>query len=140
MTDLVIDASVVIKWVVDEPGTAEALSLRRHRLFAPELLVAECANILWKKARRDELSLHEALFAARLLQRADIELSPMRGLLEPATRLAITLDHPAYDCAYLALAERLSCDLITADRRLSSKPLPVGFKPKVLALTASGAL
>ena len=75
MTDLVIDASVAIKWVIEEPGTREALSLRRHRLFAPDLLVAECANILWKKTRRNELTLQEALLAARLLQRADIELA-----------------------------------------------------------------
>src|ERR1700730_17898913 len=105
MIDLVIDASVAIKWVIEEPGTREALSLRPHRLFAPDLLVAECANILWKKTQRNELSLQEALLAARLLQRADIELAPMRAFVEPATRLAIGLDHPAYDCAYLALAE-----------------------------------
>ena len=87
MTDLVIDASVAIKWVIEEPGTREALSLRRNRLFAPDLLVAESANILCKKARRNELTLQEALLAARLLQRADIELAPMRAFLEPATRL-----------------------------------------------------
>jgi len=135
MTDLVIDASVAIKWVIEEPGTREALSLRRHRLFAPDLLVAECANILWKKTRRNELSLQETLLAARLLQRADIELAPMRALLEPATKLAIALDHPAYDCAYLALAESLSCDLVTADQRLCTKALPAGYRSKVLALT-----
>ena len=135
MTDLVIDASVAIKWVIEEPGTREALSLRRHRLFAPDLLVAECANILWKKTRRNELTLQEALLAARLLQRADIELAPMRAFLEPATRLAIALDHPAYDCAYLALAESLPCDLVTADQRLSAKALPAEYRSKVLALT-----
>jgi predicted nucleic acid-binding protein len=135
MTDLVIDASVAIKWVIEEPGTREALSLRRHRLFAPDLLVAECANILWKKTGRNELTLQETLLAARLLQRADIELAPMRALLEPATRLAIALDHPAYDCAYLALAEGLSCDLVTADQRLCAKALPTGYPSKVLALT-----
>jgi predicted nucleic acid-binding protein len=135
MTDLVVDASVAIKWVIEEPGTREALSLRRHRLFAPDLLVAECANILWKKTRRNELTLQEALLAARLLQRADIELLPMLALLEPATRLAIAMDHPAYDCAYLALAEDLSCDLVTADQRLCTKALPAGYRSKVLALT-----
>jgi predicted nucleic acid-binding protein len=56
--------------VIDEPGTREALSLRRHRLFAPDLLVAECANVLWKKARRTELNTDEARLAAGLLQRA----------------------------------------------------------------------
>jgi predicted nucleic acid-binding protein len=135
MTDLVIDASVAIKWVIDEPGTKEALSLLRHRLFAPDLLVAECANILWKKVRRRELTLEEAGLAARLLQRADIELAPMRALLEPATKLAIALDHPAYDCTYLALAESMSCDLVTADQRLSTKALPRGYKSRMFVLT-----
>jgi predicted nucleic acid-binding protein len=138
MTDLVIDASVAIKWVIDEPGTNEALSLLRHRLYAPDLLAAECANILWKKVRRKELSAEEAELAARLLQRADIELAPMRALLEPATRLAIALDHPAHDCTYLALAESMSCDLVTADRRPSAKAQPAGHKSKILALRADG--
>lgn len=99
MTDLVVDASVAIKWVIAERGTPEALSLRRsNRLYAPELLVAECANALWRKTRLAELTKDEAVFAARLLQRADIELVPMRPLLETATKLAMALDHPAYDC------------------------------------------
>jgi predicted nucleic acid-binding protein len=137
VTDLVVDASVAIKWVIEEHGTPEAMSLRRHRLFAPELLVAECANVLWKKIRRRELTADEARLAAKLLQRADVELAPMRALLEPATELAIAMDHPAYDCAYLALAESLSCDLVTADRKLSAKPVPIGYKSRVLGLTTS---
>ena len=137
MTDLVINASVAIKWVTEENGTREALALRRHRLFAPDLLVAECANVLWKKTRRSELSADEARLAARLLERADVELVPMRPLLEPATALAIALDHPAYDCIYLALAEDLSCDLVTADQRLSTKPVPAGLKSRILALTTT---
>ena len=134
MTDLVIDASVAMKWVIDEPGTQQALALRRHRLFAPDLLVAECANVLWKKVRRNELSAEEAQLAARLLERADIELAPMRQFLGAATALAVALDHPAYDCVYLALAESLACDLVTADQGLSAKTLPEGYKSQVIAL------
>src|SRR5271165_3061090 len=70
-----------------------------------ELLVAECANILWKKVRRDELSNEEAL--ARLLQFADIELSPTRMLLEPATRIAI-------DCMGVGFAHSPSLTKIAA--------------------------
>jgi predicted nucleic acid-binding protein len=92
-----------------------------------------------EKVRRSELTPKEAELAARLLQRADVELAPMRALLEPATGLAISLDHPAYDCTYLALAESMSCDLVTADQRLSTKVLPAGYKSKLLALT-EGAL
>ena len=96
MTALVIDASVAIKWVIDETGSEAALALRRYRLSAPDLLVAECANILCKKVRRRELREEEAMLAGRLLQRATVTLVPMRIMLDRATALAIALDHPAY--------------------------------------------
>lgn len=121
MKRLVIDASIAIKWVIEEPGTSEALALRHYRLLSPDLMVAECANILWKKARRQEIDPDEAALAARLLQHAEIELVPMRGLLEPATRLAIELGHPAYDCVYLALAQASGCSFVTADSRFCAK-------------------
>ena len=121
MIRLVIDASVAIKWVIEEVGTAEALELRQHHLLAPDLLVVECANVLWKKVRRKELTNEQAQLAARLLERADIELLPMRRLLEDALTLSLTLGHPAYDCAYLALAAAQRCDFVTADERLVSK-------------------
>lgn len=122
MNTLVIDASIAVKWVVEEEGTPEALSLRHQaRLIAPELLVAECANILWKKVQRGELSKDEALLAARLLEAADIELLPTRPLLVAATRIAIDLNHPAYDCLYLALATASDCRFVTADERFLRK-------------------
>jgi predicted nucleic acid-binding protein len=134
----VIDASIAVKWVVEEDGTANALVLRnRMKLIAPELLVAECANIFWKKVQRDELKQEEALFAARLLQASDIEILPTRTLLEAATRLAIELDHPAYDCVYIALAIERDCRFVTADRQFLRK-LAVGhrrqLRDRVIAL------
>lgn len=122
MTAFVIDASVAVKWVVEENGTAEALALRsQHRLIAPDLLAAECANILWKKVQRRELPENEALLAARLLQSAEIEMLPSRCHMEEATRMAIELDHPAYDCLYLAVAQEQQCSFVTADERLVKK-------------------
>lgn len=122
MTTLVIDASIAIKWVVEEPGTAAALSLlKKARLIAPELLIAECANVLWKKVRGKELSREEALLAARLLQGAALELLPTRPLLDVAVRIAIELDHPAYDCVYIALAMVNDCRFVTADEGLVRK-------------------
>jgi len=119
---LVIDASVAVKWVVEEHGTAEALVLRQKaKLIAPELLVAECANILWKKVQRGELLKDEALLGARLLQGAEIELLPTRFLLEAATRISIEIDHPAYDCLCLALALERKCQFVAADQRLLRK-------------------
>ena len=122
MTKFVIDASIALKWVVQEDGTNQALVLRQHaKLIAPDLLVPECANILWKKVQRKELTRDEALLAARLLQGAEIELLPTRSLLEQAARIAIELDHPAYDCLYLALAMENGCRFVTADERFIRK-------------------
>jgi predicted nucleic acid-binding protein len=116
---LVIDASVAIKWIVQENGTDAALGLRsRFHFIAPDLIVAECSNILWKKTLRSELTSDEAAMASRLLKHADIELQSSRGLIEEMTVLAIDLGHAAYDCAYLTLARQKQLRFVTADKRL----------------------
>jgi predicted nucleic acid-binding protein len=133
VSTLVVDASIAVKWVVEEDGTPQALILRRQaKLIAPDLLTAECANILWKKVQRDELSKEEALLAARLLQAAEIELLPTRPSMEAATRIAIELDRPAYDCVYLAVAIDNDCKFVTADGRLLRK-LDQGRRPTLRA-------
>ena len=140
---LVVDASVAVKWLIEEEGTREALLLRgRVRLIAPDLLTAECANILSKKVQRGELLTQEALLAARLLQAADIELAPTRTLMETATRMAIELGHPAYDCLYLAVAVDRKCRLVTADGRLLGKlreRRESGFHDRVVSLAEAAA-
>jgi predicted nucleic acid-binding protein len=122
VTSFIIDASIAVKWVIEEKGTPEALRLRRRaKMLAPDLLVPECSNILWKKVQRAELSKEEAILAARLLQTAEIELLPNRSLLELATRTAIEINHPAYDCLYLASAIERNCRFVTADERFVRK-------------------
>ncbi|CDX22733.1 conserved hypothetical protein [Mesorhizobium sp. ORS 3324] len=117
---IVIDASIAVKWVVEEDGTPLALGLRKdHRFAAPELLTVECANIFWKKVQRGELSREEAKLAANLLERSDIELFGMRGLLAKATELATDIGHPAYDCMYICLAMNRNWRFVTADERLT---------------------
>lgn len=130
MTRFVVDASVAIKWVVTETGTQEALALLRGAvLVVPDLLPSECANVLWKKVRRGELTSDEAIMSARILQRADIEVYPTRQLLDEATALAIELDHPAYDCVYLSLARSLDCPFVSTDERFLRKLRQAGEGP-----------
>ncbi|MGH7815558.1 MAG: type II toxin-antitoxin system VapC family toxin [Candidatus Binataceae bacterium] len=108
--------------MIEEDSTAEALTLLRNaELSAPDLIVAECANILWKKVQRRELKKDEALLAARLLERAEVEFLPTRTLLEPAARMAIELGHPAHDCMYLSLAMANDRRFVTADERFLRK-------------------
>lgn len=109
---LVVDASVAIKWVVEEEGSEAAVGLLDGpALAAPDLLMPKYANILWKKVRRAELAPEEATLA--------VELVPTRPLMPAALALAIRLDHPAYDCAYLALALDRGHPFVTVDARLA---------------------
>ena len=54
-----------------------------------------------------------------MLRAAPDLLVPLEELVEDATRLALTLGHPVYDCLYLALAVREKTRLITADRQFA---------------------
>ena len=95
-----------------------ALSLRsRHRLLAPDLLTAEFGNLLATKVRVGELDDARAEMAAQSLAASGIDLRSMTELLLPALRIATRLQHPAYDCFYLALAQAEGCLLVTADKR-----------------------
>lgn len=139
MSRFVVDASVAVKWVVEESGSAEALELlERHPLSSPDLLIAECANILWKKVKRSELDQDEAIMAARLIQMSDVEILPTRALMERALQLAVEFDHAAYDCIYLSLALENDWSFVTADERLVRKLEQASherFNTKVLSLT-----
>jgi predicted nucleic acid-binding protein len=58
--------------------------------------------------------------AARL-HRGVLELRPTAPLAPRAVELALGLDHPVYDCFYLALAETEKAELVTADLRLEGR-------------------
>ncbi len=120
MKTFVIDASIAVKWVVDEDGTPQALALReKAKLIAPDW--SPSAPTCLEKVQRRELLWEEALLAARLLQHAEIELSSMRSLLERAMQISIEINHPAYDCVYLALAADVDWEFVTADEHFARK-------------------
>jgi predicted nucleic acid-binding protein len=118
---LVIDASVAVKWVIPEPDSTRAEVLLDHGLVAPDLLFVECANVLWKKVRRGEITVEEAEIAAQTLEQAELAVMSTRGYLAVATSIAVEFDYPAYDAVYLAVAEASDLRLVTADERLVRK-------------------
>ncbi len=115
---LVVDANVVIKWFVDENLRDQARHIFEYQLelTAPEFVLAEVANIAWKKARRNEIDKDQARFIVESLPKYIPFLIPTRDLIEAATRLALNLDHPVYDCIYLACAQGFGSG-VTADRK-----------------------
>jgi predicted nucleic acid-binding protein len=114
----VIDASVAAKWVTPERDSPLAEALLDDELIVPDLLFAEVANILWKKQMRAEMDGATALVGARWLMQVPFQVHDSASLLADALTLALRLHHPAYDCFYLALAERVAAPLVTADKRL----------------------
>lgn len=117
---LIVDASVAVKWVVDEPDSDKALALYQNErdLAAPTLIVAEVGNTLWKKCRRKLVTERQMTFALEALPRFLSHLCELPELASRAGELAVRLDHPIYDCFYLALAQRESAAIVTADERL----------------------
>ena len=118
-----LDASIVVKWYVTEAHSEDARRLLAHRLrrFAPDFLLVEFANTVWKKARRGEIADPYAYLGEIPEIREAIELLPTADLVERAARLALEKDHPLYDCLYLACAEATGSTLITADRAFAGK-------------------
>lgn len=120
MSGYVVDASVAVKWLVQEPFSEAAARLLNDEitLIAPELLFAEVSNALWAMHRRGDISKTDFTEAVDVLKAAPVAVpASMRQLAAPAGRLAIELDHPVYDCVYLALAMQEQYPVITADRR-----------------------
>ena len=120
--DLVIDASVAVKWYFPEGFTPEArrFMAARFAMHVPPFFAAECGNTIWKKsAQRRELGrdrgreiLDEILAYPKRVHDA-----------ESLATLAYDLAHGAgnpklaiYDFIYLALAVALDCPLVTADQ------------------------
>jgi predicted nucleic acid-binding protein len=116
---LVVDASVGIKWVVEESNSDLARSLARAKLEAPDLFLIECANILWKKVRAGDLTARAARASLQVVLDAPVTIMPSRELLADAIELSIRLQHPVYDCVYIALAVRRQAPLVTADEKLA---------------------
>lgn len=117
---IVIDASVALKWVLDEDDSLLARALAERPLAAPDLLWSECANGLWRWVRTGALSAQIARERFAALRRAPVALTSAELLLERALGLAIEIDHPIYDCLYLALALTRGQQVVSADRRFAT--------------------
>lgn len=113
---VVVDASIALKWVIDEPDSDLAQQLVvEERLIAPDLLLIECASSLCTKARRGQITNEQAMAAL-----AAIEATPFTNIatashVSTAQSIALALGQTAYDALYLAVALTERATLVTAD-------------------------
>jgi len=131
----VVDASVVVDWVApdaDPHGPArkrlERCALADVRLVAPRLLPEEVANALLTGCRCGRWDGAEADAAYVLLRDLPVTLTDTGADLDRAWELSRRYDeHPVYDMVYVALAERIGEQLVTADDRLRERLVGLDF-------------
>jgi len=119
---IVADASVVLKWQLDdEDCIPQATALRDDfyargavSVIAPHLLVYEVVNGIATATRQKRIAPEKAIEALGNLIALGVQLKEVEPLriLEASLRYNLA----AYDAAYLALAEAEKCDLWTGDR------------------------
>jgi predicted nucleic acid-binding protein len=121
MSILVVDSSVVVKWFVLEEHSVEACRWQTgpDEFHVPAVFLdIEVANILWKKLQRNLLTLPEASKIVAELPLLPFVRHDESQLLAAAFDIAVTHRRSVYDSLYLALAERLDGQMLTADQRL----------------------
>lgn len=121
----VVDASVVVRWIVPEKGASEALALLARSIdwMAPRLMLSEVAGALRRKVTAGELTAGLAAqgldFVLGIVARGALRLHRDETVIRSALALSIAHQHKVPDCLYLALAEDTGAGLATADLRLS---------------------
>ena len=134
----VLDASVGIKWVMNEIDSAKARQLRDdfrnriHDLIAPDSYTLEIAHALTKSHRRGLVPDPWRLWGD--VMTTIPRLFPSMPLTPRAIQIATSARIGVYDCLYIALAEREGCELVTADARLINSLQPT--YPFIIALAS----
>jgi predicted nucleic acid-binding protein len=114
----VCDASVLFKLLVVEEDSEDANRLlAAAQLATSELAFAEIGNALWSRIRDRRFSVDTGQALMQKLHALPLDVRSIRPFLARALSLAAAVNHPIYDCVYLALAEDLEIPLVTADRR-----------------------
>lgn len=121
----VTDASVAVKWLIDEPRADLAVQLyddasaSGHVIVAPALLSNEVVNAVFRQWRRGEILEEEADAAVARFTTLNVRLLAPPQLVPEAYRFAKLHRLGAiYDSLYVVLARDLGGDLWTDDHKL----------------------
>lgn len=120
MSDLVVDASVAIKWFLPEIHGEAALRLLegQYALRVPDLIFSEFGNVLWKRFREGQISREEAIVTTEALLALPLQVESSQSLIPAALEIACSAHRTVYDSLYLAVAIAHQCRVVTADSKL----------------------
>lgn len=119
--DAIYDASAIIPFMVNNPCTQAANAVRQvYRPMTLSFAYAELANALSRIVRFTDYTQTAAETALSAVRNALLD-EPFEPYLNEALALAISHQHSAYDCLYVAAARSRAVPLVTADKRLAAK-------------------
>lgn len=126
---VVVDANVAVYWTVEAPLSENAVNVLRFEktIIAPDLIIAAVTNALYMQVKDRPDKVERAMDGLEFLPRWFAELVPSASLRSRAMGLALELEHPAYDCFYLALAVSRRVKLISADGHFLRKAAAKGY-------------
>lgn len=117
---IVLDASAAVLALLND-GDARR-TLVREIAAVPHLADCEVAQALRSQVLRGTVGAADAHTALTHWARLGVRRFPVVGLLDRVWELRDNVT--AYDATYVALAEALGCELLTADARLAQAPGP----------------
>jgi len=131
---------VAFKWVVPEQHSDKALRLRAsfqatvHVLLSPDVFPGEVGHALTRAERQGRITIGEALRLWSDIMTTSPQLVASLPLMHRAIAISSQTRIGVFDCMYVALAERESCELVTADTRLINNLQP--HFPFIMALSS----
>ncbi|MFQ6074633.1 MAG: type II toxin-antitoxin system VapC family toxin [Candidatus Bathyarchaeia archaeon] len=129
--EIVLDASVVVKWFSEEEDSDIALKVRSEHidglttLVSPDLMLYEVVNALRYNPGFNSDDVKRA--ASDLIDLEMDLITPSNELFENAAKHAYRYDLTIYDACYLSLAEHMGLEALTADERLYEKTRESGL-------------
>lgn len=134
---VVVNSCVAVKWVLREEHSDKALELLQAdlHLVAPDLVLMEIANALWKNVKRGLVSGEQAKVRLNDVPGFFNRLLTTPDLVAEAFALGDTADVPIYDCIYVVAARRIGARLVTADAKLVSKLAGTPDEARVFHIT-----
>jgi predicted nucleic acid-binding protein len=121
----ILDTSVIYKWYVEEEDTAKALLLRDDfvrrgvETVIPDFLFLELSNALRYNPKMEQEDVEDIVDNLFELGLETVVTTPT--LTKEALRIAYDYQITVYDALYLALAQNLEFEFITADKKLYEK-------------------
>ena len=129
--EIVLDASVVVKWFTQEEGRDKAIILRDKfvnreiNILCPDLILYELSNALRYNPNFD---VDDVKLAINSILEMDLNIIvPLSSTINRAIELSFEKDITLYDAFYIALAFDLDFVFITADKKLYNKAKDLGF-------------